>query len=92
MDLSESLKHHSSRQLIIQNRICDFHQLYQNRDKEKHPYNGPAFYCVECNKYGCKDCIHSTTYTTDQNKSIFICAPCYYRHQVRLSIGLLTKS
>ena len=87
MDLINPQKGYSSVQIEILDRICGFHQLYKDKDMEKHKYEGPAYKCVNCNKYGCDMCLYHKAFQTNQKLDVYICSPCYYRHQVKLMIG-----
>lgn len=71
---------------IEEDRTCYFHQLYKDKDQEHHKYFGPAYKCVSCEKYGCNTCLNHKSYATDQRLNMFICSPCYYRHQVKQMI------
>lgn len=81
-----NLKGYSAVQLDIQERICGFHQLYKNKDMEKHKYIGSAYKCVHCAKYGCDDCLHHKLYKTNKHLDVYICSPCFHREQVKTVI------
>lgn len=92
MDSDTVSKCEYNREYNMIKRHCDFHQLYRNRDKENHVFVGPAYQCVECRNYGCKDCIDVTDYEERQANFIYICIPCLTRHQVRIDIEKITVS
>lgn len=67
-------------------RVCEFHQLYKDKDMEKHKYTGRAYRCLKCRKIGCLCCLNRKDWELYVSNNIFVCSPCYYHEQLRISI------
>jgi len=72
---------------IEKERICGFHQLYNNKVMEKHKYTGKAYKCLKCKEVGCFYCLNKKDLELYSSDNIYICSPCYYREQLKININ-----